>query len=140
MKTVVLVGNKDNAQNFIDELQKSVSIKNNVCFINGQSVRIYYQSDASKVAKQKSGAIIVVTGNDNKTPQNVEKYHQQMPSDFTFTYRQNNSVAPLVCVQQIIRNEHVKKDEQSFAQKIIHTVLGKSSQETSAAPRRPLRI
>jgi hypothetical protein len=140
MKTIVLVGNRENAENFINELYQSVSIKQNVCFVNGQAVRIYYQSDASKVAKQQSGAIVIVTGNDNRAPQNVEKYHHLMPSDYTFIYSQHNHITPLVCIQQVIRSPHVKKDEPTIAQKLRMTIFGKSSQVTSDKSRRPLRI
>lgn len=132
MKSFVLIGNKENANKFIEQVGKSVQLNNKgVAEINGQRVRLYYESNISKVINKQGGAIIIITGNDNKTPKSVEGSYAQLPNDFTSTYAQNNGESPIGFVRQVLRNQHVKNDKVHYALKMMFTLFGVKEQTVS---------
>jgi len=131
MKSFILVGDKSNALGFIKQIETSVTMNKDVGEINGQAVRIYFEPNVNKVINKEGGAIIVVTGNDNKIPANVEVCYSQLPADFTLTYAKNNGETPIGFVRQLLKNPLVQNDGVSYAHKIMFTLFGGNAQQKS---------
>jgi hypothetical protein len=139
MKTVVLVGDKVNAQRFTDEIKKSVNMQGNTCSILGQSIRVFYEANAGKLINKRGGAIVVVTDNNDKIPQSIVNHLDQLPSDITLTYSQAKIAPHKFIVQEVINNEKIKPDVPSPVSKFFGSLFGNSNRET-ANKTRPLRM